>query len=261
MVMLDPGELIFPVSAGPVRGPRYARLLTPFQRRKSARAIAARPRHRLDIRPTSTNRDQLATCSVVINVYARTRLNLQLKPDRGGAFVGGHIGVEVVPDIQRGVVSQLYGFSRLSAPAHDLAALVRREVRSVIPRAARLEKSEPPGFDAARILARLESRSPRLAETRDEELRVVTHHGGPLHVHVNTAKVPAPHNISMWIEGLYNPGGKGSSGHDGHGTPPDNRNGQRFIRVLSTSIAVAPEPRKKTAARSVSAKKKSRPKK
>jgi hypothetical protein len=33
MVMLDPGDLIFPVSAGPVRGPRYARLLTPFQRR------------------------------------------------------------------------------------------------------------------------------------------------------------------------------------------------------------------------------------
>ena len=55
MVMLDNGELMFPVAAGPVRGPRYARLLVKPARRAAARSVRTKPRHRLDVRPTSTN--------------------------------------------------------------------------------------------------------------------------------------------------------------------------------------------------------------
>ena len=53
--MLDAGELMFPVAAGPVRGPRYARLLV---KARSAARRPARPRQAapsLDVRPTSTN--------------------------------------------------------------------------------------------------------------------------------------------------------------------------------------------------------------
>lgn len=242
MVVLDPGELIFPVAAGPIRGPRYSRLLTKVESRKSARAIAAEPRHRLDIRPTSTNRDDSPACSVVINLYARTRLNLRLTPHRKEAFVGGHLAVDIATDIQRGAVSRLGGFSRLVAPARDLAALVRNEVKNAIPNSARLDKADPPGFDAARILARLEAENSRLAETRDEELRVISHHDEPPHVHVDEPKVAAPHHISVWIEGIYHPDHAAKTGHDGRGGKADHGKGERFIRLLSASVAVGPKP-------------------
>ena len=48
MVMLDTGELMFPVAAGPIRGPRYARLLVKPSRRTPARSVAGKARHRLD---------------------------------------------------------------------------------------------------------------------------------------------------------------------------------------------------------------------
>ena len=41
MVMVGPGPMLFPVAAGPVRGPRYARLLRDPAERHPARHIAA----------------------------------------------------------------------------------------------------------------------------------------------------------------------------------------------------------------------------
>lgn len=65
MVMADIGELMFPVAAGPVRGARYARLLQPMEKRLAARAVVAKPRHQLDVRPGSTNNSDKEACSVV----------------------------------------------------------------------------------------------------------------------------------------------------------------------------------------------------
>src|SRR5262245_61044240 len=80
MLMPDLSELVLPVSAGPARGPRYARLLTKPEARKAARSIPARPRHRLDVRPPSTNRDGGPACSLVVTVHARTRLRVEVVP-------------------------------------------------------------------------------------------------------------------------------------------------------------------------------------
>src|SRR6185503_8453018 len=81
MVMLDVGTLLAPVAAGPLRGARYSRLLARPEERLAARVIAATPRHRLDVWPASTNRSDRPACSVVVNVYARTRLKVELRPE------------------------------------------------------------------------------------------------------------------------------------------------------------------------------------
>ena len=75
-------------------------------------------------------------------------------------------------------------------------------MKNAIPKSARLDKADPPGFDAARILAQIEAENPRLAETRDEELRVISHDDEPPHVHIDEPKLAAPHHISVWIEAL-----------------------------------------------------------
>ncbi|HVJ82936.1 MAG TPA: tyrosinase family protein, partial [Planctomycetia bacterium] len=80
MVMVDLGELLVPVAAGPVRGPRYARLLQNAERRPATRSFISKPRHRLDVRPGGTNNDGAQSCSVVVNVYARTHLRVELRP-------------------------------------------------------------------------------------------------------------------------------------------------------------------------------------
>jgi hypothetical protein len=65
MVMLDVGELIVPVSAGPTRGPRFARLNAAPQARAAVRTVRAKPAHRLDRMPVSTNREDGGACAMV----------------------------------------------------------------------------------------------------------------------------------------------------------------------------------------------------
>jgi Common central domain of tyrosinase len=247
MVMVDPGELLVPVAAGPVRGPRYARLLLKPERRVAARAVAGKPRHRLDIRATSTNRSNRPTSSVVVNVYARTRLKVELRPEV--EKVGGApLTVAIVTNALRGSATSSDGFSRLIAPEQDLRTLVRNAKfpRSVM-KDFRLPDSRL-GLDAGRVLARLERRSARIGRIRDEELNVVQHHDGPPHVHVDKTEVPGVYHIGVWIEGTYyssrarvdhdhSGSGLGDRGHTSIGGAA-GIGGEQFARLLSLSASL-----------------------
>jgi hypothetical protein len=74
MVMPTVAELLWPVAAGPSRGPRYSRLLVPPGQRVATRNVLdARPANRLDTVSLSTNRNDWQARNAVINVYGRTR--------------------------------------------------------------------------------------------------------------------------------------------------------------------------------------------
>lgn len=242
MVMLDTGELMVPVAAGPVRGPRYSRLLVKTAKRVPARAVVSKARHRLDVRPTSTNNGGESACAVVVNVYARTRLQMgarAIREDEG-------INFALATNLLRGTILDARGFARLIAPAQDLAALVKRSTaREAVPRAIKLDASDRPAFDAARVLAKLEAADPGLAVVRDEELAVVSHHGGAVHAHAKRTGIPGVYHAGLWIEGTYDSGEVTTPGHahqfDQHavGSRPE-----RFERLLGVSIAVSrPERR------------------
>src|SRR5262249_19470217 len=104
MVMLDPGELLVPVAGGPVRGPRYARFWTEPAKRVAARAVSGRPRHRLDIRATSTNRSNRPASTVVVNLYARTRMTIALRPEVEPQKPGAPLTINVATSSMRGAV-------------------------------------------------------------------------------------------------------------------------------------------------------------
>jgi len=256
MVMLDPGELMVPVAAGPVRGPRYARLLLKPARRRSPRAIPAKPRHRLDVAPASTGSSGRTACSVVVNVYGRTRLRMVVDASREKEA----LSVSIDTALLRGDVRDVRGFARLVGPARDLISLVRKSARNV-PRSAKLDTGDEMTFDAAKLLARLEASDPKIGATRDEELSVVSHHGGAPHVHVAKVSVPGVYHVGLLIEGLYDPASASKpGGHDGHNPGPGGKGPERFVRLLSASAGVSPGDEKPAPKRAAVRKSKERAK-
>jgi hypothetical protein len=244
MVMPDVGELMFPVAAGPVRGARYARLLQPMEKRVAARSVAAQQRHPLDVRPPSTNSDSNQACSVVVNVYARTRLRLNLVAEQGLVATGNPLKIGIGFDVLAGNISKMRAFARLVAPTVDIAARVAQVKRKDIPKDALLKGSQALRCDPARLLAVLETRDAKIAHMRDEVV-VVIHHDDSFQVRVGKTPVPGVYHLGVYVEGAYCP--------DHGGGEPDHHHGaksaegtccgptccyERFVRLLNLSVAV-----------------------
>ena len=260
MVMADIGELMFPVAAGPVRGARYARLLLPPEKRVAARAVASKPRHTFDVRPASTNLSNNQACSLVVNIYARTRLRVALLHGSSLAHVGEGFKVEIAADILVGSVADTRAFARLVAPAHDIHALVASIARADVPKAVLLQGSQGLAFDPALLLATLERKSAKLAHVRDEAMSVVSHHEGALHIHVEKTNIPGVHHLGVYVEGSYCPAHSTSSTDHGpaHAALPDTGGSactpqcshEHFTRLLNISVAVVnpakPHPGRKS---------------
>ena len=81
------------------------------------------------------------------------------------------------------------------------------------------------------MLARLEASDPKLGATGDDELAVVSHHGGPAHVHVPKLVDAGAYHVGVLVEGIYDPGATAGTGHGCHhgSTTPLNQP-ERFVR-------------------------------
>jgi hypothetical protein len=260
MLMQTIGALMFPLAAGPARGARHARLLIDPKRRIAQRNIRQQPRNGLDQFPLGTNRNDREACDLVVNIYGRTRLVLELLPNERVFKAGaGPVSIQIASTIRQGTVSDLRAFSRFVGPTQDLAAALAAVTPKNLPKES---KRDAAMFDPALALAQLERKNPKLAQIRDEELPVVTHHDGPLHVHFAAPDVPGVYHVSMFVEGAFCPDATANTeGHD-HGAEhnhaaPANPGGkpasdcppERFTRLLTTMIAVEserqrPRPRK-----------------
>jgi hypothetical protein len=234
-----------------VRGARFARLLQPREKRVAARSVKASPRHQLDVRPGSTNNDSNDACSVVVNVYARTRLRVELLSKAPRVDAGDAWEVTIGSEALAGNVVSSRAFARMAAPAHDIAALVAQVKPADVPKKALLKGSESLRFDPARLLAYLEQKNPELASIRDEEVEVVSHEHGPLHFHVKNTGVPGPYHLGVYVEGAYCPahgGAQAAHDHDQpHGSPHPQGSpvcgpgcgNERFTRLLNVSVPVS----------------------
>jgi hypothetical protein len=190
---------------------------------------------------------------VVVNVYARTRLTISLRPEVEPEKPGAPLSIDVRTDTLRGVVARATGFARLIAPSQDLPALVgRARLGKRVANTVRLPDSKL-GVDAGRVLAILESRRSSVGAVRDEEVRVVQH-DGPLHVHVTRTDIPGPYHVGILVEGTYVPGAAASrpGGHGDHTTrQPAAGAGESFTRLLSVSVSLPAPPAPKPVARAV----------
>jgi hypothetical protein len=231
MVMPSLGELILPVSAGRIHGPRYARLLSASAARIAARNVKARPAHRLDTTPPGNNRNDRTACNAVVNIYAQTRLQMDLMPHNEELAAGRPLTINVRTEVLQGAASTTTAIGRLVAPNQDLTALVPRQT----------EQPNERTVDPARRLAEIERRERKLRKPRDQELKVVTHDDHAPHVHITKTPVPGVYHIGLAIEGHYHPNHDAAPSHHDETTHADHHAdsaGQPFLRILTTTVAL-----------------------
>jgi hypothetical protein len=247
MVMPTISELLWPVAAGPSRGPRYSRLLVAPGNRVPTRNLNVGPANRLDTVSQSTNRNDQPACNAVVNVYGRTRLPIELVPrvDAAGR-AGAPFSIDVNANPLQGNVVTTRLFARLAAPAVDVAEAVAAVGAKQIPKDAALEGSKALKFDPAKVLATLEKRSRRLGRLRNEELPVDVQQVKAVPLRVAKTDVPGAYHIGVYLEGTYCPlhthAAPATDDHDrneaGESSCDPDCDLELFMRLLSTTVVM-----------------------
>ena len=262
MAMFLPGALMLPVAAGPVHGARWTRALERRKVAASSRAAFRKPNNRLDSAPTGTNTDPTDACAMVVNIYARTNLRVELAPERELVERSASVNLRIETDVLAGGLARTRSFARVVSPAVDVADLVGRIKTEAIPRRARRrpvgEGKSDSRFDPGVLLGLLEREDPDVGAVIDEEILAERHEGGPVHFHVTERRAAGPFHLGVYVEGGYCPShDEPAGGHehddgeeheqqhegadDGHS---DSCPLETFTRILSASVAtVEPEKR------------------
>ena len=241
-------ELLWPVSAGPSRGPRYSRLLIPPSKRVATRnVLKARPANRLDMVALNTNRNDQQACNAVVNVYAHTRLQLELTPRFERLQAGSPFSIDVDANVLQGNIVVSRSFARLAAPGADLAAAVAAVGPKEIPKEAALEGSKALKFEPAKVLAALEKRTRTVGRLRNEELQVEIHEGRLMPVPVVKTNFSGGYHVGLYVEGTYCPlhshAAPAAHDHEAHAAPGEVCDQgcvlEPFTRLLSTTVILA----------------------
>ncbi len=247
MMMMELGELLFPVAAGPVRGAKYSRLLTEVKNRIATRNVVKASRHGLDNIAASTNSNSNEACTMVVNIYGRTNLKMNLHTGSVVVKKGEEFKISVDMDINTGSVKNGRGFARFISPAFDMEDILPRE--TVIKIIRQLESARRPGkkFDIALLLAHFEKERKNAVFTKDNQGKLVSHDGGPFHLHMQETGIPGLYHFGVYLEGLYFPKTAAIvNDHHDHQVMhssmdmnnPGDEEGELFTRILNITVAV-----------------------
>ena len=139
-----------------------------------------------------------------------------LVADNLRAAVGDGVSIQIKADVLQGNATATTTFARMVSPVNDITAMTARlNPRKINPDELNRDQRTPK-FDAAMALARLERKSPKVSAHRDEQMTVVAHHDGPLHVHIEQARAAGPHHLAVYIEGDYCPDHDTAAGSHSH---------------------------------------------
>ncbi|MDT7829352.1 tyrosinase family protein [Pricia sp. S334] len=239
MMMPVLGEMLFPVAAGAIKGPRYARLTVPPGKRTPPRNLPHKNLHGLDFRTVSTNNSSRDACHIVVNIYARTSLKVQLQTEKILINPGNEIKIGVRTDSSMGAIHGLKGLARMVSPSFDIHDILPRDKVIDILKQNEAEDNYGKVEDIALLLARLEKKK-ELNFIDDSEVAVVSHKEGPLHLHSKATKVPGTYHFGIYVEGAYAPNAKsGKKGHNGHGESTEDTEMETFSRILNLSVSVS----------------------
>ncbi len=241
MMMPELGELLFPVAAGPIRGDRYSRLLTDPSKRIATRNVFKRSLHNLDSVAVSTNGDSSDVCNIMVNVYCRTNLKMNLVSNM--VKIGDELKVELKPEIDLGSILNQRGYARIISPAFDIADILPAERISEMVKLAESNRKYSGKWDPALTLAGFEKQKKGVEFVKDDVGKIVSHDGGPFHMHHHDTAVPGLYHIGVYVEGLYFPDIDTKPGGHEHGadteTPAVSENGEEFVRLLNITVAVS----------------------
>lgn len=242
MMMPELGELLFPVTAGPIKGDRYLRLLQKVSQRKATRNVISSSVHGLDHRTVGTNSSGLAACNLVMNVYARTKLKLY--PVLSSLLIkqGEALQLTIQNDVSAGSVGNMRGFARLISPGFDVHDFIPKEKALELIMTSEKSRKFSPQWDFALMLGKLERVKKDLAFIKDAEVKVVSHEGSPLHIHHLDNAIKGTSHFAVEVEGLYFPDEemKQGAGHDHsmkHSAAKDS-DFEVFSRIFNVTVGI-----------------------
>lgn len=251
MMMPDIGELVFPVASGPVRGLRYARLLVAQRSRIATRNVYTPVQHGLDGRAVSTNSNDNEACGILINIYGRTNLKFNLQANNFLVTRGEEIKLTAASDMSFGSVQYHRLLVRFTSPAFDISEVLPQERVMAIIRQLEAARRYNRRLDIALILAQFENQNCDRQWVKDREGNLVSHDGGPLHLHEQDTSIPGLYHFGVYIEGAYYPAVAAQPApHHDHGATDTgtntndtanqfaNSNGELFTRILNISVAI-----------------------
>lgn len=259
MFMPELGEILFPVSAGPIKGSRYSRLLTRPPLRKATRNVISPMLHGLDLMAASTNNNDKPACNVLINIYARTNLKVGISLETPVIKKGEELKFTIKDDISVGSVKYFGGFARLISPSFNMYDVISKEEALKLTMEGEKTKRWSSKFDLALLLARYEKEKEkeRFGFINDNEVKVVSHEGSSLHIHHKETAVRGVYHLGLIVDGLYYPGtnmNKDDGGHDHGGmnmspakkmAATEDKTGnayfEKFTRILTVTVGVEDE--------------------
>ena len=245
MYMLKLGEILFPSGAGPIKGERYARLLSKPGQRIPTRNVAYKPLHGLDFRGAGTNNSNREACDVVVNVYARSNIKLHFDTSHLLFKIGEEIKLNLLSSTSLGTVRLKGGFARLISPAIDIHDIISKEEVAKLVKLAERSKKYNPRADVALALGRYEKKAKDLLFIKDAEVKVVQHDNSPVHIHHGDSSKPGVYHLGVAVDGIYYPDAEQKNDHDqphhhksGGGHESMKGDFEVFTRLLNISFGV-----------------------
>lgn len=205
MLMPTPGELLFPVAGGPIRGNQFQNLVARQKARIPTRKIFAKAANVLDTRAPLTNMERGEACNNLINIYAKTRLKLSVSGNQSVVKKGKNFDLKLSFDSPNGKVSAMTGFSRMISPAIDFDKVISPKEADEIMKKNESSKRPSKKYDLAILLAKrlLEKQEGRLVN--DQELQVKFKKGSDLHISGLETKLKGSYHIGILVNGTYEP--------------------------------------------------------
>lgn len=205
MLMPTIGELLYPVSGGPIRGNQYQNLLARQRARIPTRKIFAKASNGLDTRAPLTNVERGEACNNLINIYAKTRLRLDVSGQKGVAKRGNKLDLKLSFELPNGRVSSLTGFSRMISPSIDFDKVISPKEADEIMKKNESSKRPSKKYDLAIILAKrlLEKQEGRIVN--DQELQIKLEKDSTLSIAGLETKFKGSYHLGILVSGYYEP--------------------------------------------------------
>jgi len=237
MVMPMLGELLYPVSAGPMRGNQFNRLLTKPQKRIPTRNIFSQSQNKLDFRAIGTNNNDKEACNVLINIYARTNININISSEKQTYKAGESINFKLLQSTNNGNISNLSSFARLIAPNVDLKNIFNRdELLEII---QKNERSRRPSkkYDTSILTAKKMKAYENHRIVNDMELKIKQGKEGLIIPSIDKTEISGTYHLGIMVDGYYQPNFMDMTEHccGDHGKMPMK---EPFSRLLNISVAV-----------------------
>jgi hypothetical protein len=242
-VMLMPAiaDLLVPNGTPPLRGPHYLKTKIPLKERTAARVLPPTGKKAFPSGVRGIGGARPAEpCAVSVNIYTRTRLNLELNLFSDGDPVAGE-PLKLKASLHQpasGAVRIGHTLARVVAPAHSLGQALA-DTRTIPLRERHRfilkKRSEPHRFDLVAYLAEYERRKPDAFPKLDLRLDLKTD-GNLIEGLVEKTVFPGIYRVALYVEGLFDPAPH--LGEDACCKPPR----QPFTRIVSTLVPVGLKP-------------------